>query len=424
MYNVKNFNNGFTLVHAHIPTVRSVGIGVFVKVGSSAENEKNNGIAHFIEHMLFKGTSKRTAYQLVSDVEDIGAVTNASTSKEVTCYYTSSLSEHAERCCEILSDIFFNSVFLDEEMEKEKDVVLEEIAMLEDTPDDVCIELACSNFFADNAFGREILGTPETVKGIIKEDIQDFMSKHYTAGNTVLSIAGEVDFDDAVALAEKYFAYNFKNNDCYTVTLPPNKPTAKYVKKAKDIEQANVALLFPSIPYNHEGEYPMHVMNVVLGSSMSSRLFQSVREQNGYAYSIYSYPGAYTTDGYFIIYFGTSFDKVPDAIKLIRKELDDIIENGITDVELNRAKEQLKSSLVMNAESSLSVMRFIGRSYALKGEISEIDARLEKVMNVTKEDVSNIIKYVFDYEKMVISYVGRDRNEDFLEVFNGLYGDK
>lgn len=424
MYNVKKFPNGFTLVHAHIPTVRSVGVGVFVKVGSSAENEKNNGIAHFIEHMLFKGTEKRTAYQLVSDVEDIGAVTNASTSKEITCYYTSSLSEHAERCLEILSDIFFNSIFLDEEMTKEKDVVLEEIAMLEDTPDDVCIELACSNFFVDNAFGREILGTPETVKGITKEDILDFMAKHYTAGNTVLSIAGEVDFDKAVELAEKYFLNNFKNTEEYVVTIPQNNATAKYVKKVKDIEQANVAMVFPSIPYNHDSEYAMHVMNVVLGSSMSSRLFQSVREQNGYAYSIYSYPGAYTTDGYFIIYFGTSFDKVYDAIKLIRKELDDIVENGITDTELNRAKEQLKSSLVMNAESSLSVMRFIGRSYALKGEISEIDARLEKVMNVTKEDVSNILRLVFNYDKMVISYVGRDRKDDFLEVFNASSGDR
>lgn len=424
MYSVKKFDNGFTLVHAHIPTVRSVGIGIFVKVGSSAECEKNNGIAHFIEHMLFKGTSKRTAYQLVSDVEDIGAVTNASTSKEVTCYYTSSLSEHAERCSEILSDIFFNSIFLEEEMAKEKDVVLEEIAMLEDTPDDVCIELACSNFFKDNSFGREILGTPETVKAITKDDIIHFMSKHYTADNTVLSIAGEVDFESAVKLAEKFFVNNFKYEKSSPVTLPQNNPVAKYVKKAKDIEQANVAMVFPSIPYNDDGEYAMHVMNVVLGSSMSSRLFQSVREQNGYAYSIYSYPGAYTTDGYFIIYFGTSFDKVSDAITLIRKELDDIVENGITDVELNRAKEQLKSSLVMNAESSLSVMRFIGRSYALKGEISEIDERLEKVMNVTKDDVLNIIRSVFDYKKMVISYVGRDREADFLEVFNCSYCDK
>lgn len=424
MYSIKKFQNGFTLVHAHIPTVRSVGIGVFVKVGSSAESVENNGIAHFIEHMLFKGTAKRTAYQLVSEVEDIGAVTNASTSKEITCYYTSSLSEHAERCSEILSDIFFNSIFLEEEMTKEKDVVLEEIAMLEDTPDDVCIELACSSFFEDNAFGREILGTPETVKSITKDDILEFMAKHYTAGNTVLSVAGGVDFDTAVTLAEKYFVNNFKNTEEYTVTLPQNNPVAKYVKKAKDIEQANVAMIFPSIPYNHDGEYAMHVMNVVLGSSMSSRLFQSVREQNGYAYSIYSYPGAYTTDGYFIIYFGTSFDKVSDAVKLIRKELDDILENGITDTELNRAKEQLKSSLVMNAESSLSVMRLIGRSYALKGEISEIDTRLEKVMNVTKEDVSDILKYVFDYNKMVISYVGKDRNEDFLELFNGAGGDR
>ena len=417
MYSIKKFPNGFTLVHAHIPTVKSVGIGVFVKVGSSAENDKNNGIAHFIEHMLFKGTSKRTAYQLVSEVEDIGAVTNASTSKEITCYYTSSLSEHAERCTEILSDIFFNSIFLEEEMAKEKDVVLEEIAMLEDTPDDVCIELACSTFFSEHALGREILGTAQTVKNISKDDILQFMADHYTADNTVLSIAGEVDFESACMLAEKYFVDNFTNNIAKPVVLPTNVPVSQYVKRVKDIEQANVAMIFPSIPYNHEGEYAMHVLNVVLGSSMSSRLFQSVREQNGYAYSIYSYPGAYISDGYFIIYFGTSFDKVGDAVKLIRKELDDIKSNGITDVELNRAKEQLKSSLVMNGESSLSVMRFIGRSYLLKGEINEMDDRLEKVKMVTKQDVDKIIDTVFDYDKLIISYVGRDREEDFLSIF-------
>ena len=417
MYNVKIFPNGFTLVHCHIPTVRSVGIGVFVRVGTSAENDNNNGIAHFIEHMLFKGTDKRNAYQLVSDVEDIGAVTNASTSKELTCYYTNSLSEHAERCAEILSNIFFDSVFPEEEMIKEKNVVLEEIAMTEDSPEDVCIDLAVENFFESNAFRREILGTPESVSNITRADILEFMAKYYTASNTVLSIAGEVDFDRAVKLCETYFVNKFKYTDKNGVVVDKCVPVSRCVKKVKDIEQANVSMIFPSISYKDEREYAMHVLNVILGSSMSSRLFQSVREQNGYAYSIYSYPGAYTTDGYFLIYFGTSPDKVCNAIKLIKRELDTLKKEGITDVELNRAKEQLKSSLVMNAESSLAVMRFMGRSYALKGEILEIDDRLQKVKSVTKEDVQNIVNYVFDYDNMVVTYVGRERKEDLLDVF-------
>lgn len=417
MYNVKKFDNGFTLVHAHVPTVRSVAIGVFVRVGSCAETEKNNGIAHYVEHMLFKGTTKRSAYKLVSEVEDIGAVINASTSKEVTNYYTSSLSEHAEHCMDILSDIFFNSIFVEEEMEKEKNVVLEEIAMSEDTPDDVCMELACSTFFSNNALGREILGTAQNVKSFTKQDILDFMSEHYTAGNTVLSIAGEVDFDHAVALAEKYFADKFVNYKRSTVVVPKNYPTAKYVKKVKDIEQANVAIAFPSINYFHKYESAMHVMNVVLGSSMSSRLFQSVREQNGYAYTIYSYPCVYTSDGYFIVYFGTSFEKVSDAISLIRRELDLLLKEGITDEELNRAKEQLKSSMVMNAESTSGVMRLMGRSYAVKDEIVDIDERLKKIEAVTLDDVKAVAKLVFDYDKMTISYVGRDRDEDFLSIF-------
>ena len=212
MYNTKKFDNGLTLVHCGMENTRSVAIGIYVKVGSAQETPENNGIAHFIEHLLFKGTTKRNYFELVSEIEDIGAVINASTSKEVTNYYTSSLSEHAEECMDILSDMFFNSTFPEEEIEKEKGVVLEEIAMCEDMPDDLCFEVVSDAFFRNHPFGRPILGPSENVQRFTKKDIQSFMTDFYTSDSTVISIAGGVSFDEAVRLTEKYFLNGFKNH--------------------------------------------------------------------------------------------------------------------------------------------------------------------------------------------------------------------
>ncbi|MBR7110867.1 MAG: insulinase family protein [Clostridia bacterium] len=415
MYNTKKFDNGLTLVHCGMDNVRSVAIGVYVKAGSAQESKENNGIAHFTEHLLFKGTKKRSAFQLVSEIEDIGAVINASTSKEVTNYYTSSLSEHAEQCMDILSDIFFNSTFPDDEIEKEKGVVLEEIAMCDDTPDDVCFDVVADAFYQNHPFGRPILGPSENVKRFTKEDIQSFMADFYTSDSTVISIAGGVSFEKAVSLTEKYFLNGFVNQKQNRKDIPQNVPVSSLATKFKQIEQANVVLAFPSLPLGHELEIPLAIMNIALGSSMSSRLFQKVREENGFAYSIYSYPNVYTTDGYFVIYFGSAKEKVKNALKTIKKELDVFLSEGITDNELNRAKEQLKSSFVMSRENTKGVMSAIGRSQLLRGEVVTVDQQLEKISKVTKEDVLRTSKFVFDFEKVVISYVGKKTTADLLK---------
>ncbi|MBQ2714681.1 MAG: insulinase family protein [Clostridia bacterium] len=417
MYNVKKFSNGLTLIHSSIPAVKSVAIGVFVKVGSSAESDNTNGIAHYIEHMLFKGTKKRTAYQLVSEIEDIGAVINASTSKEITNYYTSSLSEHTEACMDILSDIFFNSTFPIEEMEKEKEVVLEEIAMCNDTPDDLCMEIAASAFFSDNAYGRTILGPAENIKRFCAQDLRDFMDKFYTPDATVVSVAGEIDYEYCVSLVDKYFAQPFSEKYQHPINIAENNPTKRFVYKEKDVEQANLSLAFPSFPYESEFETAIPIMNIILGSSMSSRLFQKVREEKGFAYSIYSYPCTYLKDGYFLIYFGSAKEKVRDALITIKKELDEFLLSGVTDKELARAKEQLKSSYVMGQESTQSVMRMAGRSYLLRGSVRSLDEQLNLIQKVTKEDVLEVSKRIFNYDKMTLSYVGKEVDEDLLNIF-------
>lgn len=417
MYNIEKFENGLTLIHSKIPAVKSVAIGVFVKVGSSAENDSTNGIAHFIEHMLFKGTKKRSAFDLVSEIEDIGAVINASTSKEITNYYTSSLSEHAEACMDILSDIYFNSTFPEDEMEKEKEVVLEEISMCNDTPDDLCMEIAASAFFSDNEYGRTILGPAENIKSFTSSDLRKFMSSHYTADATVISIAGDIELSNAYELCDKYFSRLFDDRKKEKVVIALNNPIQRFVQKDKDVEQANVSLAFPSFPYDSEYEMAIPILNIILGSSMSSRLFQRVREEKGYAYSIYSYPCTYIHDGYFLIYFGSAKEKVKDALITIKKELDVFLRDGVFDAELNRAKEQLKSSYVMGQESTQSVMRLAGRSYLFRGSIRSLDEQLELIKKVQKEDVIEAAKKIFDYDKMTLSYVGREAQDDLLKIF-------
>lgn len=417
MYNTKKFDNGLTLIHSYMESVRSVAIGIYVKAGSAQETEKNNGIAHFIEHLLFKGTKKRNAFELVSEIEDIGAVINASTSKEVTNYYTSSLSEHAEHCMDILSDMFFNSSFPDEELEKEKGVVLEEIAMCEDTPEDVCFDLASEAFFPNHPLGRPILGPSENVKSFTRYDIESFMADFYTSDATVISIVGGVDFEKAIALTEKYFASKFKNFKQNRKELPKSSPNSCLITKFKPIEQTNVILAFPSLPLGHELEVPLAIMNTALGSSMSSRLFQRVREDNGFAYSIYSYPNVYIKDGYFVIYFGSAKEKMKNALKTIKAELDLFLKEGITDIELNRAKEQLKSSFVMSRESTRGVMGSIGRSQLLRGSVISVDEQLDRISKVTKEEVLEVSKLIFDYTKVVIAYVGKKTSADLLKTF-------
>ncbi len=417
MYNVKTFDNGLTLVHSEMPFLRSVAIGIFVKAGSAQEKESNNGIAHFTEHLLFKGTKKRSAFQLVSEIEDIGAVINASTSKEVTNYYTNSLSEHAEQCMDILSDIFFDSTFPEEEIEKEKGVVLEEIAMCDDTPDDVCFELASTAFYENHPLGRPILGPAENVRAFTKKDIEDFMSDFYTPDGTVIAIAGGISYEESLKLTEKYFLKRFEKKAQSRKELPENKLSAKYVNKFKPIEQANVVLAFPSFPFSHEYEVPLSVMNIALGGSMSSRLFQKVREENGFAYSIYSYPNTYMNDGYYVIYFGAAREKVKDALITVKKEIDTFIKGGITNEELSRAKEQLKSGFVMSRESAKGVMNAIGRSQLLRGKVVTVDERIESIEKVTLDDVKKVAKEVFDYSKMTISYVGKKTATDFMKIF-------
>lgn len=413
---VYTFNNGLKLVHRQMKEFRSVAVCVMTGVGSANETASENGISHFIEHMLFKGTTKRTSFDITRDIDDIGAQINAYTTKQSTCYYTVSVDEYAEQCVEILSDLYFNSTFPAEEIEREKGVVLEEISMSEDAPDGLCMDNMSNVYFKGSPLGMNIIGTRENVQSFTRDQIIEFKNSHYCSSNTVVAIVGNIDFDKARDLAEKYFAENFCCCGEYDWRDKPFVTTSDSIITIKPVEQANVGLVFPSIARYDELDYALSVMNSVFGNGMSSRLFQTIREKLGLAYSVFSYPSAYVNNGNFGIYLGTSVSEVERAVKAIRKEILLLMDKGLDDEEIERGKRLLKGAYVLGQESTASLMRIYARHALFTGEMYDFDDFIDKVQLVTREDIDRIVSLIFDFEKVSVAYVGKESNTDILNV--------
>lgn len=409
------FKNGLTLTHNYIDSVRSVAIGVMVAAGCVNETKKENGISHFIEHMMFKGTTSRTAFQIADDLDSVGAMFNAYTSKQNTCYYTVSVDEYADKCMEVLSDIYFNSTFPEDEMEKEKGVVLEEINMTEDTPDDICLELLSSEYYKGHTLGKTILGPQKNVKGFTKEQLHAYVDKYYVANNTVISIVGDIKKDDAIALVNKYFTDNFSKKTVKKKGYDKHVTSPSQVVKNRKINQANVGIAFPGFPLQSKEETVLKLFNTAFGDGMTSRLFQRIREERGLVYSIFSMPSCYMNDGFFTIFFASNPKSVEVAIKEIKKEIMDVVANGITEKEFERAKIQLKSGLVLGSESTIALMRACGNKALLSGDTFDIDKKIAEIENASIDDVKKVVEYIFDFDKVVVSYVGPKIEYDILD---------
>jgi len=409
MEKIKQYDNGLKLVVKQMSGVMSVSTGVYVGAGSADENPENNGISHFIEHMLFKGTKKRNAYQIADFADSIGAQSNAFTAKEMTCYYMRSTSEHSENSFELLSDIFFNSVFDATESRREKKVVIEEIAMVEDTPSDVCIDLLAAAHFGDNPLGYDILGTEKTVGSFTKRNIKEYMCEYYCPDNTVISVAGNISFEDAEKLTAKYFAGNFKTQNCAVQRNLDAVPKKQSLYKFKDIEQAHIALSFPSEKFDSDISAEAALANYVLGGGMSSRLFQKIREEKGLCYSVYSYPSSYRSCGITAVYAAVNVNSSQEALNAIVEVIKDFSKTGMTVEEFNRGKEQLKSSLIFSQESVSSIMQSYGKYATLTGKLLSLEEKLKKVNEIKLERVQDILKNCYDFSKMSTSYVGKEK---------------
>lgn len=413
--NIYYYSSGLRLVHKQMTGVRSVAIGVMFAVGSASENLQNNGISHFIEHMMFKGTTKRSAYDIVCDIDGLGAQINAFTSKQSTCYYTISANEYAENCMEIMSDFLFNSTFEQTEMDKEKGVVLEEIAMSEDTPDDLCMENLGSAYYKGSTMGYTILGSADNIRGFKTADLQQYVQEKYSAANMVVSVVGNITRQEAIELVGKYFDNNVFRGG-YKMQKISHTARRDSVMAIKPLEQSNIALAFPCLEFGDDRNMALMALNAAFGGGMSSRLFQEVRERSGLAYNVYSYPSAYYGDGVFSIYLGTNPKTAKKALCCIREEIEKLKKYGLAGDELSRVKKQLKGSYILSQESSASLMRVYGRNALYLDEYFDFDSKIQSIDLITEDSIRQLVDLIFDFDKVVTSYVGKEIDFDPLDV--------
>lgn len=380
-------SNGVRIVAEHIPFVRSVAIGIWVKAGSRYEETEMKGISHFLEHMFFKGTTSRNAREIAEAFDAIGGQVNAFTSKEYTCYYAKVLDEKAEYALDILSDMFFHSIFDEEELEKEKNVVLEEISMYEDTPDELVHELLSKASFGEHPLADSVLGTKHTLLQIERDDLERYRQKFYTPENIVISVAGH--FSDALlhSIEEKFGSFRSSSETLQwtQATFCPNK-----ISKNKETEQSHLCIGFLGLPFGHERIYELSILNNVIGGSMSSRLFQEIREEKGLAYSVYSYHSAFSDTGLLTIYAGTAPDQTEVVFDAIMNTLQTLKQEGITRQELENSKAQLKGNLMLSLESTNSRMSRNGKNELLLQKIKPLDEILDSIDSVTLAQVNQL----------------------------------
>ncbi|WP_202077187.1 M16 family metallopeptidase [Caldalkalibacillus salinus] len=393
MIKTHTFPSGLRLVMEKIPSVRSVSLGIWVGTGSRYEDTHNNGISHFIEHMLFKGTQKRTARDIAEAFDSIGGHLNAFTSKECTCYYAKVLDQHLPIAYDILSDMFFNSQFDEKELQKEKNVVLEELKMYEDTPDDIVHDLIAKATFYDHALGFPILGEEQILHDLTSEDLRTYISSHYTPKNTVIAVAGNINEQELIAMTEEYFNAFPATQDHADVSVPQN--TYHHLHRSKETEQAHFCLGFSGVQLGDEQIYPLILMNNILGGSMSSRLFQEIREERGMAYSVFSYHTSFRDTGALHVYAGTTPNQLEEVYDITMDILYDMIVRGITEKELANGKEQLKGNLMLSLESTNSRMSRIGKNELLLNKHVTLDDMLGKIEALTLTDVNHMAENIF-----------------------------
>lgn len=396
MIETYTLNNGLRIVLEPVPTVRSVTMGIWILTGSRNESEENSGISHFIEHMLFKGTEKRNAQEIAEAFDSIGGHVNAFTAKEYTCYYARVIDSYKEYALEILSDMFFNSLFLEEELEREKKVIQEEIKMYEDTPDDHVHDLLARANFGNHPLGRSILGTEKHLKSFTKADLINYMDQFYSPENIVISIAGNVD-KNFIWQVEKMFT-PLKRNSTPIVRV---KPAFKFdtIVKNKDTEQAHVCFGYEGLAANDQLIPGLMIVNSALGGGMSSRLFQEVREKRGLAYSVFSYHTAYLDTGMLGIYAGTNKEQLPELTTAIEQTIEDLLEKGLSEKELSNKKEQLKGNILLSLESTNSRMNRNGRNELLLQKHRTLDDIIKEIDAVDLQTVQTIIEKIFTNNK-------------------------
>ena len=395
--------NGVRILTEPVPGVRSASLGLWVGTGSRHEKAGENGAAHFIEHMLFKGTQGRTAGQLAEEMDAVGGQVNAFTTKECTCFYARVLDAHLPRAADILCDMFFSSRFDDADVETERGVILEEIGMYEDNPEDLCAERLAGTVFRGSPLARPILGRHSTLEKMDGAWLREYQHTHYGPDRIVVALAGRFPDAHVADLAQRFSGLARRP----ALPLRPAAYTPGIVVKKKAIEQNHLTLAFPGLSLSDPRRFTLQLLSSILGGGMSSRLFQQVREQRGLCYSIYSYGTCHDDTGYFGVYTALGRETEGKALDTILTVIRELAENGVTREELDRAREQSKANVLMGLESTQAHMSSLGRGELLQGEVLDEDAIIAAYDAVTREDVRALARELFDFRQASLSAVGR-----------------
>ncbi len=409
----KVLENGVTVITEKIDYVRSAALGIWIVGGSVCDNI--SGTAHYMEHMAFKGTNTKTADEIAQEFDEMGGDVNAFTAKEITCYYGKMLDTHLDKGLTLLSDMVLNPAYLPEETENERKVILEEIAMYEDSPDDLSIGRLSENVWRSSPLGREILGTAQTVNSLDPDKLRESLKNCYNGSNIYVIACGHLNEEAFISRCEELFGNapigkkaDIAKNTQYEKSI---------VLTEKSIEQNHICIGFKGIDMYDERKYHQTIFTSVLGGGMSSRLFQKIREREGLAYSVSAQFSSYSDAGLYSIYTALNPKSQDKCLTIIRKELDDIKQNGITEKELNRAKEQMKSAVIIDLESTSSRMKFLARKEIFNTAGKTVDDIIEKINCVTLSDIYNFANDILDYKNISISVVGTPEKEQFYKGY-------
>ena len=403
--------NGVRIVSERVTHVHSVSIGIWVRSGSRYEHKAESGIAHFIEHMLFKGTQKYTACEIARMIDSVGGVFNAFTSKEYTCFYVKVLSQHVDMAVDLLCDIFFHSLFLQDEIEKERNVILQEINMVKDTPDDYIQDMFNHDFFSEHPLGYNILGELETVQSFRRSDIKGFYRREYLVPDRiVISVAGNIEHNALVErLAVKFESVTKKK------AIPAQssfQPSRSINCNFRSLEQVHVCLGTLGCSHLDRNRYGLYVLNAIFGGSMSSRLFQEIRENRGLAYSVTSFTASFFDTGVFGVYMGVVKDTVQEALGIVFNEMRSLREKLVTEAELSAAKEQLKGNMLLAMESTDSRMSRLAKCEMYYDQFVPLSRILKDIDAVTMEDVRELACGLFRDEQLTCTFLGPLKNRD------------
>ncbi len=387
-------DNGLTVLTEKIESVKSVSAGIWVKTGSRNEKKEQAGVTHFLEHMLFKGTEIRSSYEIALSMESVGGYLNAFTSSEYTCYYARSISSQLPKALDVLSDMLLNPAFPEDEMEKEKKVVIEEMKMYRDSPRDYLFEEFNSQIFEGDALGRPVIGFEDTVNGFERQNLYDYMEDRYQPWNLLVAVAGDVNHDETVKLVEEHFnGVNGQQKNGQQESLSSYKPGSQTLSKS--IEQTHFILGKRGLSYDDEDKYRLLLTNSILGGGMSSRLHQNVREKYGYCYTIGSFNQSFSDTGLYGIYTGTDIEYVEHVEELVKKELKRLQDESVPQKELDEAKAQLKGNMLLSLENTSNRMQRLAKSELYYDRFISIEELTENIDAVSAEDIQEFARAFF-----------------------------